>query len=55
MATTEEIEAAQRKLDRARSERDSWKGKNRHNYEMAALLVAALEKQLAKLVADSGH
>ncbi len=55
MATTEQIEAAQRKLERARAERDSWKGSNRHNYEMASHLVTALERELAKLLSEGGH
>lgn len=55
MATTEQIEAAQRRLERARAERDSWKGSNRHNYEMASHLVAALEKELAKLLGEGDH
>ncbi|WP_168355615.1 hypothetical protein [Stenotrophomonas maltophilia] len=55
MATPEEIQTAQQKLDRARMERDSWKGRDRHNYEMATHLVTALEKQLSKLLADTDH
>jgi len=55
MATSEQIEATVAKLDRARAERDSWKGRNQHNYVMASHLVAALEKELERLLSVEGH
>lgn len=55
MSSPDEIEEVRKKLDRARAERDAWSGRNRHNFEMATLLVAALERQLAKLLDDDAH
>lgn len=55
MATPEEIEAVQGKLYRAKLERDTWKGRNQHNYVMASHLVAALEKELTRLLREGEH
>jgi len=55
MATSEQIDATLKKLERARAERDSWKGRNQHNYVMASHLVAALERELAKLLEEDAH
>ncbi|MCH1907978.1 MULTISPECIES: hypothetical protein [Stenotrophomonas] len=55
MATSEQIDAALARLERAKAERDSWKGRSDHHYAMAAHLVAALEKELARLLSEGEH
>ncbi|ENI0015790.1 hypothetical protein ABXI07_000515 [Salmonella enterica] len=51
---TRPIEKIEYDLERARSERDAWQ-KTRggsHHYQMASLLVSALEKELSEATSD---
>ncbi|MGQ0530582.1 MAG: hypothetical protein ACT4PG_12400 [Panacagrimonas sp.] len=44
------IEQLQSKLDQARAERDAWRGKSAHHFEMASKLVVAMEAELKRAI-----
>ena len=51
------VEQIEHQLVQARRERDAWQ-KNRggsHHYQMASLLVSALEKELSEALNDQGN
>lgn len=54
MTIENDIEQLQKKLDQAKSERDSWKNKSAHHYELGSKLVEAYEKQIRELISKSG-
>lgn len=44
------IDRLQSKLALARAERDAWKRKSAHHFEMASILVAAIEAELKRVI-----
>ncbi|WP_413498258.1 hypothetical protein [Buttiauxella gaviniae] len=43
-------------MERARRERDVWKTNRGHsNYEMAKVMVSALEKELSEAISNQGN
>lgn len=50
MHTASEREAVEKKLALAIAERDAWDGRSTHHHHLACKLVAALEKQLCRML-----
>lgn len=48
MDKNENLEKLEEKLHQAELERDAWKGKSKHHYEMASILVESIKKELEK-------
>ncbi|AIR66589.1 hypothetical protein [Cedecea neteri] len=51
---TRAIEKIEYDLERARRERDAWKNSRggKSNYQMASVMVSALEKELSKAISN---
>lgn len=52
---TKSIEKIEYDLERARRERDAWRAKNKHQYDLAKMYVASLEKELADAICEKGN
>lgn len=48
MDKNKKLEKLEEKLRQAERERDAWKGKSKHHYEMASIMVEAIKKDIEK-------